>query len=57
MSLAPASNRGCWIRVGVDYNVPPNRVKDALTRAAQSAVNVLPEPKVRVFLSISRITP
>src|SRR6202022_1373068 len=38
------------IRVGVDYNVPPNRVKDALTRAAQSAVNVLPEPKVRVFL-------
>src|SRR5213080_471604 len=37
-------------RVGVDYNVPPNRVKDALTRAAQSAVNVLPEPKVRVFL-------
>jgi len=38
------------IRVGVDYNVPPNRVKDALTRAAQSALNVLPEPKVRVFL-------
>src|SRR5947208_5948836 len=38
------------IRVGVDYNVPPNRVKDTLTRAAQSAVNVLPEPKVRVLL-------
>src|SRR6266480_1662682 len=38
------------IRIGVDYNVPPNRVKDTLSRAAQSAVNVLPEPKVRVFL-------
>src|SRR5207247_5004115 len=38
------------IRIGVDYNVPPNRVKDTLTRAAQSAVNVLPEPKVKVFL-------
>ena len=38
------------IRIGIDYSVPPNRVKDALMRAAQSAVNVLPEPKVRVFL-------
>jgi CRP-like cAMP-binding protein len=38
------------IRVGVDYGVPPNRVKDALVRAAQSAKNVLPEPAVRVFL-------
>src|SRR5207253_8472245 len=38
------------IRVGVDYNVPPNRVKDALVRAAQGAKNVLPEPGVKVFL-------
>src|SRR5438874_3831771 len=38
------------IRVGVDYNVPPNRVKDALARAAQTAVNVLPDPKVKVSL-------
>src|SRR5216110_735315 len=46
----PREAHAMRIRVGVDYNVPPNRVKDALTRAAQSAVNVLPEPKVRVFL-------
>src|SRR5437867_5641590 len=46
----PTEVHAMRIRVGVDYNVPPNRVKDALTRAAQSAVNVLPEPKVRVFL-------
>src|SRR5467141_3542730 len=46
----PTEVHAMRIRVGVDYNMPPNRVKDALTRAAQSAVNVLPEPKVRVFL-------
>src|SRR5437773_10219464 len=46
----PTEVHAMRIRVGVDYNVPPNRVKDTLTRAAQSAVNVLPEPKVRVFL-------
>src|SRR6202040_3181326 len=46
----PTEVHAMRIRVGLEYNVPPNRVKDALTRAAQSAVNVLPEPKVRVFL-------
>lgn len=46
----PTEVHAMRIRVGVDYNVPPNRVKDALGRAAQSAKNVLPEPKVRVFL-------
>jgi len=46
----PTEIHAMRIRVGVDYNVPPNQVKDALTRAAQSAINVLPEPKVRVFL-------
>src|SRR5438270_713480 len=46
----PTEVHAMRIRVGIDYNVPPNRVKDALTRAAQSALNVLPEPKVRVFL-------
>src|SRR5436305_4656291 len=38
------------IRVGVEYKNPPNRVKDALFRAASAAEGVLPEPKVRVFL-------
>src|ERR1044072_1877442 len=38
------------IRVGVEYKNPPNRVKDALARAAQSAKNVVPDPPVKVFL-------
>src|SRR5262245_39116148 len=38
------------IRLGIDYNVPPNRVKDALGRASQRAKNVLPNPPVKVFL-------
>src|SRR5438477_1138395 len=46
----PTEAHAMRIRVGVDYNVPPNRVKDALARAAQSGKNVLPEPAVRVFL-------
>lgn len=46
----PTELHAMRIRVGLDYNVPPNRVKEALARAAQSAKNVLPEPAVRVFL-------
>jgi small-conductance mechanosensitive channel/CRP-like cAMP-binding protein len=46
----PTEVHAMRIRVGVDYNVPPNRVKDTLARAAQTAVNVLPDPKVKVFL-------
>lgn len=46
----PTEVHALRIRVGIDYNVPPNRVKDALTRAAQTAKNVLPAPPVRVFL-------
>jgi small-conductance mechanosensitive channel/CRP-like cAMP-binding protein len=46
----PTEVHAMRIRVGVGYNVPPNRVKDALVRAAQSATNVLAEPKVKVFL-------
>ena len=45
----PTELHAMRIRVGVDYNVPPNRVKDALARAAQSAKNVLPDPPVRSF--------
>src|SRR5205085_3849151 len=47
----PTEVHAMRIRVGVDYNVPPNRVKDALLHAAQTATNVLTEPKVRVFLA------
>src|SRR5438105_11752746 len=46
----PTELHAMRIRVGVDYNMPPNRVKDALVRAAQSAKNVLPSPPVKVFL-------
>ena len=38
------------IRVGIDYDVPPNRVKDALHRAAASAEGVLPTPPTKVFV-------
>jgi small-conductance mechanosensitive channel/CRP-like cAMP-binding protein len=46
----PTNLHAMRIRVGVDYNVPPNRVKDALFRAATSAKNVVQEPPVRIFL-------
>ncbi len=46
----PTEVHAMRIRVGIDYGVPPNRVKDALGRAAQRAKNVLPNPPVTVFL-------
>src|SRR2546430_2365473 len=46
----PTAVHAMRIRVGVEYNNRPNSVKDALGRAAQNAMNVLPEPRVRVFL-------
>ncbi len=46
----PTEVHAMRIRVGVEYKNPPNRVKDALFRAASTAEGVLPEPKIRVFL-------
>ena len=46
----PTEVHAMRIRVGVDYNVPPNRVKDALFRAASNANGVLAKPPVRIFL-------
>src|SRR5437867_1187670 len=46
----PTEVHAMRIRVGVEYKNPPNRVKDALVRAASTAEGVLPEPKVKVFL-------
>jgi len=46
----PTEIHAMRIRVGVDYNVPPNRVKDALFRAASNASGVLVKPPVRIFL-------
>src|ERR1043166_609441 len=46
----PTQIHAMRIRVGVDYQVPPNRVKDALYRAASSAEGVVPAPPVKVFV-------
>src|SRR4029450_13617869 len=46
----PTEIHAMRIRVGVEYKNPPNLVKDALGRAAQSARNVLADPPVKVFL-------
>jgi small-conductance mechanosensitive channel len=46
----PTQIHAMRIRVGVEYEVPPNRVKDALHRAASSAEGVLPDPPTKVFV-------
>src|ERR1700692_4418026 len=46
----PTEVHAMRIRLGVEYKNPPNRVKDALFRAASAAEGVLPEPRVKVFL-------
>src|SRR6266403_1133893 len=46
----PTEVHAMRIRVGVEYKNPPNRVKDALFRAASTADGVLAEPKVKIFL-------
>src|SRR6266480_1346622 len=46
----PTELHGMRIRVGVEYKNRPNRVKDALFRAASSADGVMAEPPVKVFL-------
>jgi small-conductance mechanosensitive channel/CRP-like cAMP-binding protein len=46
----PTQTHAMRLRVGVDYNVPPNRVKDSLLRATSSAEGVMPEPHPKVFV-------
>jgi small-conductance mechanosensitive channel/CRP-like cAMP-binding protein len=46
----PTQVHAMRLRVGADYDVPPNRVKDALYRAATSAEGVLPDPPTKVFV-------
>ena len=46
----PTEVHAMRIRVGVDYNEPPNRVKEALIRAATNANGVLAHPPVKIFL-------
>src|SRR6266404_4566220 len=46
----PTQVHAMRLRVGVDYDVPPNRVKDALHRAASMAEGVLQDPPTKVFV-------
>jgi small-conductance mechanosensitive channel len=46
----PTQLHAMRIRVGVDYNTPPNRAKDALFRAASNVEGVQKDPRVKVFL-------
>ena len=46
----PTEVHAMRIRVGLEYRVPPNLVKDVLARAASSANGVLAHPPVSVFL-------
>jgi small-conductance mechanosensitive channel/CRP-like cAMP-binding protein len=46
----PTQIHAMRIRVGAEYDIPPNRVKDALRRAAISAEGVQTDPKPKVFV-------
>ncbi len=46
----PTSAHAMRIRVGAEYSVPPNRVKDALFRATAHAAGVLPDPPAKIFV-------
>jgi small-conductance mechanosensitive channel len=46
----PTSLHAQRLIVGADYNVPPNRVKDALTAAATHAEGIVLDPPPKVFL-------
>jgi small-conductance mechanosensitive channel/CRP-like cAMP-binding protein len=46
----PTQLHAMRVRVGVDYNAPPNRVKDALARAATNAEGVQKDPAIKVYL-------
>ncbi len=46
----PTSLHAMRLTVGADYNVPPNRVKDALLRAASHAEGIVQDPAPKAFL-------
>lgn len=46
----PTGLHAMRLRLGIDYKVPPNRVKDALLRAARNAENVVHEPSPKVYV-------
>jgi CRP-like cAMP-binding protein len=46
----PSGLHAMRMRIGIDYKVPPNRVKDALFRAANNAENVVKDPRPKIFV-------
>ena len=46
----PTSLHAMRLRIGVDYNSPPNSVKEALMRAADDAEGVVKSPAPKVFM-------
>lgn len=46
----PTQVHAMRLRVGVDYHAAPNRVKDALLRAATGADGVIGDPKPKVYV-------
>jgi CRP-like cAMP-binding protein len=46
----PTQMHAMRLRVGADYHVAPNRVKDALARAAAAAEGVMPEPPPKIYV-------
>jgi len=46
----PTSLHAMRLRVGVDYNSPPNAVKDALLRAVDDAAGVVKSPAPKIYL-------
>jgi small-conductance mechanosensitive channel len=46
----PSRKHASRVRVSVDHRVPPNEVKDAMSKAAAATPGVLRDPAVKVFL-------
>ena len=46
----PSGLHAMRMRIGIDYKVSPNRVKDALFRAANNAENVVKDPRPKIFV-------
>ena len=46
----PSELHAMRMRIGIDYKVPPNRVKDALFRATNTAEGVIKEPRPKIYV-------
>jgi small-conductance mechanosensitive channel len=46
----PSQLHAMRMRIGIDYNVPPNRVKDTLFRATNNAEGVIKDPRPKIYV-------